>query len=461
MNPPPNAVSTTDPCKLCTPLGAALAFHGIEGTICLLHGSQGCSTYIRRYLISHFKEPIDIASTNFSEEAAIFGGHDNFFSAVRNLSRQYSPQLIGVATTCLAETMGEQVQLYRSELERVSHTEDLPPVIEVSTPSYKGTHADGFHDAVRALIEQLALSKAQVSSEALNPAPRENLLVFPGMVSPADIRTLKDMATAFGESLTLVPDYSETLDGGLWQDYRPIPPGGTPLSALSSASRAVAWIELGRVLALQPITAGTQLNVKAGVIGHRLGWPVGVRETDKFVDTLAQIFQKPVPESLKDQRGRLLDAYADAHKVVSGVRVAVYGEEDLVVALIIFLSEIGVTVNLAATGGDSGSLKTILGQVLPEEKLSHLTLLTDADFFDLESHGDEKPELLIGSSKGFSLARRWNVPLLRVGFPIHDRFGGARIRLFGYAGTQEIFDRLVNAVLEKRQNENPAGYTYY
>ena len=43
----------------------------------LLHGSQGCTTYIRRYMISHFREPLDIASSNFSEEAAIFGGREN------------------------------------------------------------------------------------------------------------------------------------------------------------------------------------------------------------------------------------------------------------------------------------------------------------------------------------------------------------------------------------------------
>ena len=65
--------ATQNACKLCTPLGAALAFEGIENSVPLLHGSQGCSTYIRRYMISHFKEPVDIASSNFSEETAVFG----------------------------------------------------------------------------------------------------------------------------------------------------------------------------------------------------------------------------------------------------------------------------------------------------------------------------------------------------------------------------------------------------
>ena len=65
--------ATSNACKLCSPLGASLVFRGIENSVPLLHGSQGCSTYIRRYLISHFNEPVDIASSNFTEETAVFG----------------------------------------------------------------------------------------------------------------------------------------------------------------------------------------------------------------------------------------------------------------------------------------------------------------------------------------------------------------------------------------------------
>ena len=68
---------TQNACKFCTPLGACLAFRGVESTIPFLHGSQGCATYIRRYLISHFKEPIDIASSSFDESTAVFGGEEN------------------------------------------------------------------------------------------------------------------------------------------------------------------------------------------------------------------------------------------------------------------------------------------------------------------------------------------------------------------------------------------------
>jgi nitrogenase molybdenum-iron protein alpha/beta subunit len=97
-----NFTATRNACKLCTPLGAALVFKGIRGAVPLLHGSQGCATYIRRYLISHYREPIDIACSNFSEQTAIFGGGANLKIALDNIRRQYDPELIGVATTCLS-----------------------------------------------------------------------------------------------------------------------------------------------------------------------------------------------------------------------------------------------------------------------------------------------------------------------------------------------------------------------
>lgn len=444
--------ASTNPCKLCTPLGAALAFHGVEGAVCLLHGSQGCSTYIRRYLISHFKEPLDVASTNFSEHSAVFGGRQNFLAAVRNLNLQYQPSVIGVATTCLAETMGEDLSLYLHELAREG-SPDLPPVVTVSTAAYRGTHADGFHQAVRALVEQLAQSDAPDAS---------GVLVFAPMVSPADLRALKAWLGAFGLKGSLVPDWSETLDGGPWQNYTPLPPGGTPLKVFRSAPGARIWIELGRVLAGAEATAGTLLRDRHGVSGQRIGWPLGVRESDRWFELLSELSGRPVPQEIRQTRARLLDALVDGHKAVSGLRAAVFGEEDFVVALAVFLAEIGAQVTAAASGGSTGRLRSALESAVEPEARSELQVLDDSDFFDLEtSLADRRVDLLIGSSKGHKLAQTRGVPLVRVDFPVHDRFGGARIRLLGYDGALALFDQIVNAVLEHRQRANPVGYPYY
>jgi len=51
-------------------------------------------------------------------------------------------------------------------------------------------------------------------------------------------------------------------------------------------------------------------------------------------------------------------------------------------------------------------------------------------------------------------------PLIRVGFPIHDRLGGARIVHVGYRGAQQLFDTISNTIIATRQNTSPVGYTY-
>src|ERR1039458_7701430 len=105
----PHYVATRNACKLCAPLGASLAMRGIAGALPFLHGSQGCATYMRRYIISHFREPMDIATSGFSEATTIFGGGANLRQGLDNVTSQYHPTLIGIATTCLTETIGEDV----------------------------------------------------------------------------------------------------------------------------------------------------------------------------------------------------------------------------------------------------------------------------------------------------------------------------------------------------------------
>ena len=91
---PVPTTATRNACKVCAPLGACLAFRGIEGAIAFLHGSQGCSTYIRRYMISHFKEPIDIACSNFFRgHRRSSEGRENLRQGLENVIRQYDPKV--------------------------------------------------------------------------------------------------------------------------------------------------------------------------------------------------------------------------------------------------------------------------------------------------------------------------------------------------------------------------------
>lgn len=449
MTKMPSYTSTTNACKLCKPLGASIAFRGIEGCVPFLHGSQGCATYMRRYIISHFNEPIDIASSSLGEKHAIYGGGPNLKLGLQNVTSKYAPKLIGVATTCLTETIGDDLPMLLAEYHKEFTTTDSPLVVHVSTPSYSGTHMEGFHAAVRAVVEQLA-----------GPAPaNDSINLLSGFVSPADIRYLQGVCRDFGISATILPDYSDTLDGPALDDYPLIPEGGTPLSAIRAMGGAKATIELGATL--PKVTAGTVLHDLHSVPLHRTGLPIGIRATDAFFAILTELSGRETPEQHVAARGRLIDSMVDGHKYVSGKRAVVYGEEDLVVGISALLAEIGVKPVLCASGGKSGRLAEGIAAALEGLDCPMPVVHEDVDFFDIETLAEEMEiNLVVGHSKGYSFARRMQLPMVRVGFPIHDRMGGQRILHLGYHGAQALFDLIANTLIEKKQDDSPVGYSY-
>ena len=156
-----------------------------------------------------------------------------------------------------------------------------------------------------------------------------------------------------------------------------------------------------------------------------------------------------------------MDSYVDGHKYIYGKKAIVYGEEDMVVGMTGFLAEIGVMPILCASGGKSGKLAEMIseatGDLLPEQPQVHEGM----DFYDISELAESlKPDLLVGHSKGYQLAQVLSIPLIRVGFPIHDRMGGQRILHLGYRGAQQLFDLIVNACIARKQSDSPIGYSY-
>ncbi|SNR67994.1 nitrogenase molybdenum-iron protein NifN [Lutibacter agarilyticus] len=443
--------STRNACKVCTPLGASIVFKGIEGCVPLIHGSQGCATYIRRYLISHYKEPVDIASTNFSEETAIFGGEKNLFIAIENVTKQYNPKIIGIATTCLSEVIGDDmrkiIHKYKTE-----HDTNIPELVFVNTPSFMGTHINGFHDTVTSIV----------AAFASNTENRESINIFPGFLSPADLQHLKEILTDVAIDAIMVPDYSDILDNEYTGEYEKLPKGGTTIKELKQTACAKASLEFGYILNKsnpQTQSAAEYLKTAFDIPRVNLNIPIGIKATDALFDALEKITNNKTPEKYTKQRGKLIDAYVDGHKYVFGKKAVVYGEEDFVVAMISFLEEIGIETVLCASGGNSGLLKEVI-----QEKVQPKSDINIHDNFDFEEIAtvckELKPDIIIGNSKGYYIARELGIPLARVGFPIHDRLGGSRIKHIGYEGTQALFDLIANTLIQQMQDHSPVGYKY-
>ncbi len=445
-------VSTTNACKLCKPLGACLAFKGIEGAVPFLHGSQGCATYMRRYIISHFNEPMDIASSALGEKHAVYGGAANLKQGISNVCKKFQPTMIGIATTCLTETIGDDVPLILREYkgDAPAQNDASPCLVNVSTPSYAGSHMEGFNEAIRAVVDQLA--KGGDRLDFIN--------LFPGFVSPADIRYLYEIVSDFGLKCTILPDFSNTLDGPAMREYEKIPHGGAPVSAIKKMGRALGSIEFGRNLRAV-VTAGNTLESKFGVVNRQIGTPIGIRETDAFLQVLEDISGRPTPKKYLMERGRLVDSFVDTHKYVFGKRAVIYGEEDLVTGITSFLTEIGIQPALCSSGGKSGAFEPAIKEVTADILSEDPIIRDDADFYDIAGEAESiGPDIMVGNSKGYSLARKLGIPLIRVGFPIHDRIGGQRILHLGYRGAQNLLDTIVNALIQKKQDDSYVGYSY-
>jgi nitrogenase molybdenum-iron protein NifN len=172
-----------------------------------------------------------------------------------------------------------------------------------------------------------------------------------------------------------------------------------------------------------------------------------------------------VPERYRKEKWRLVDTYVDGNKYVSKKRALIYGEEDFVVSMAGFLAEVGMIPVLCASGGKSKTFKAALEQMLPANLIDRMIIQNDMDFTCMEETAaampeEFRPEIIIGNSKGYAMARRLKVPLVRVGFPIHDRIGGSRILHVGYKGALNLFDNIVNTILTAKQTESRIGYAY-
>ncbi len=454
-----NFVSTRNACKVCSPLGASVAFKGIRKCVPLIHGSQGCSTYIRRYLISHYKEPVDIASSNFSADTPIYGGYQNFERALDNITSQFNPDAIAICTTCLSETIGEDISMFISEYKEARKDKKIPELIEASTPSYQGTHMDGFHEAVTSIVKYMGSKGPTI----------DQVNILPGFVSPADIRYLKEIFDDFGIQTLMLPDYSDTLDNPNWHEYIHLPNGGTPIEELKTCGQSKATFEFGEILNKGKIygaVKNTKLNPTAGEYMEnnfdvpliRQPLPFGVTLTDRLFNSISGFSGKAMPEKHKMERGRLIDLYADGHKYVFGKKAILYGEEDFVLSMAYFLKEIGMIPSLVATGGSSTELSHRITSLFEGEEVQ---VHENVDFEKIKelTHGIV-PDIIIGNSKGYYIAREMQIPIVRVGFPIHDRIGGQNIKHVGYRGASEMFTTIVNTLLTYRQDNSPVGYKY-
>lgn len=413
-----------NPLKQSQPLGAALAFLGLKGMMPLFHGSQGCTAFAKVMLVRHFREAIPLSTTAMTEVSTILGGEENVEQAILTLMEKSQPEIIGLCTTGLTETRGDDMDGILRQI-RQRHPElDHVPIVFVSTPDYKGALQDGYAAAVESIVKELP---------RLEEAKPEQITVLAGpSLSPGDVQELKDIIRAFDLTPIVLPDLSVSLDGHLDDSYSAITGGGTTVSDLRDIGRSVYTLAIGE-----------SMRSAAEVLERRFGIPyevfpslTGLAATDELLQALADLSGVSVPEAYRYQRRQLQDAMLDTHFYFGRKRVALALEPDLLHAVAQWLVTMGAELHAAVTTTRSPLLHT-----LPIESVTVGDL---EDFEQLAAGAD----LLITNSNGAAIAKRLHTPLYRLGFPIFDRLGNGQRCTIGYRGTMQLLFDIGNLFLE-------------
>ncbi|OPY24501.1 MAG: light-independent protochlorophyllide reductase subunit B [Methanobacterium sp. PtaU1.Bin242] len=434
--------SVINPSKMCQPMGAVQALLGVKDTMPLIHGSQGCSTYMRFQLTRHFREPIEVASTSMNEKTVIYGGEFNLMKALKNITEKQSPQLIAVTSSCLTETIGDDMVGIIEKFREANLGKDLPLIIPVSTPSYAGSHVEGYDKTIKALVEHLAIPS--------HPTGKINIIT--GNISPADVGEVKDILKDLQCENIILTDTSENLDAPLSESALDLYDGGTTIGEIGDTANSLGTIAISKHANL----AATFLEKKFAVKSESGPLPVGLENTDSFINLLCKLKELEVPETLKRDRGRLIDAMVDAHSYTYHRKVAIFGDPDFVSGMARFISEMGMIPTVLCTGIISKRFTDDI-RTISEDKGFNPVVLAGGDLYDLHQQIKELgADILIGNSYGASIAKEENIPLYRTGFPVFDRLGAQRISILGYRGGINVVDRITNTLLDFYYDE--AGY---
>ncbi|WP_319471331.1 nitrogenase molybdenum-iron protein subunit beta [uncultured Pseudodesulfovibrio sp.] len=430
-----------NPAKTCQPIGAMYAALGIKGCLPHSHGSQGCCAYHRSTLTRHYKEPISAATSSFTEGASVFGGQANLIQAIDNIFTVYEPEVIAVHTTCLSETIGDDLNQIRDKAQKTGKIPEGKTVIGASTPSYVGSHVTGFSNMVKAM--------AQLAEPSGKKSGKVNII--PGWVEPSDMEEIKRLSAMVGVDITMFPDTSGVLNGPLTGEYRMFPDGGVTIDELKGAGDATGTLALGEWCSAD---AARWLDSKCKVPCTVLDMPFGLAATDRFIDVLHTVAGVPVPDSVAFERGQLVDMISDMHQYLYGKRVAIWGDPDQLISMCEFLVSLDMQPVYVVTGTPGKKFEKRIKEICADQPFE-VKVKAKGDMFLMHQWIKNEPvDLLIGNSYGKHIARDEDIPLVRWGFPILDRQGHQYFPTVGYKGGLRLLELMLGRLLDRKDRDD-------
>lgn len=334
-----------NPIKHSQPMGAALAFMGIRNCMPLMHAAQGCASYTKVFYTRHFNEPIAMYSTSVSDITAVLDGGDySILMAIENITKKnktMNPELIGLHTTGLTETKGDDVRGVGMHIEI--------PYCYVNTPDYEGGMQSGWALTVKALIEQH-------TQETIKLKPNKLLILPHVSMQPIEVEKIKAFCEGFGFETYALPDLSTSLDGYLSEGQGKLGTGAIGIEEIRELGNCATVVTIG---ASMEVAAKALLAKNEDITHLHFNHLMGQENNDKFVEELMKVrWVEPMP-LIKRWRGRLQDAMLDSHFLIGSSHFVVTGEPDMCIGICELLQSVGGTVDAVVATNYSPVLEKI------------------------------------------------------------------------------------------------------
>jgi nitrogenase molybdenum-iron protein beta chain len=431
-----------NPIFTCQPAGAQFASIGIKDCIGIVHGGQGCVMFVRLIFSQHFKESFELASSSVHEEGAVFGALRRVEEGVDVLLMRYPhAKVIPIITTCCTEVIGDDIDGLVVDLNANLLQEKYPGrevhLVPIHSPSFVGSMISGYDSAVRDIVKYFA-TKGE---------PNGKINLFTGWVNPGDVRALKHLLKEMNVEATVLFEIEE-FDSPLMPDGQHVSHGETTIEDLRSTGNAVASIALNRY---EGGKAAQYLEEELGIPATLGPTPIGIRNTDSFLQTLKRITGKPIPSSLVKERAIAIDALTDlTHMFLAEKKVAIYGNPDLVIGLAQFCIDLEMKPLLLLLGDDNPFYVDDPRIIELKEKVDwDMDIVTNADLWEMEDRIKNNAlelDLILGHSKGRFTSIDHKIPMVRVGFPTYDRAGMYRHPVVGYDGAIWLGEQMANTL---------------
>jgi nitrogenase molybdenum-iron protein beta chain len=182
--------------------------------------------------------------------------------------------------------------------------------------------------------------------------------------------------------------------------------------------------------------------------------PIGVSNTDDYITALSHFSSNEVPYALEEERGQLIDIMLDANQYYYKKSVAVYGDPDTVLGLTSLALELGMIPKYVLTGTPKADFVRYAEALFSKFGVEGCRAKDAGDLFELHQWIKNDPvDLLLGNSHGKQIARAENIPLVRAGFPVIDRYVHSYMPIVGYKGAMRLIEMILSALMDRQDRD--------